>query len=137
MIELTNSTDQTLAPGQSATFDTVILHKGCSECHRNNSGSINLTKNNAIYEVEFYANIGGTAAGDAQIGITLDGSPLTETNAITVTATAGDLNRVSSSTFVQICCCGVPGTLLLTNTGTTPINLGANPAFKVKMVART
>ena len=136
MIELTNSTDQTLAPGQSATFDTVILHKGCSECHRNNSGAITLTRNNTIYEVEFYANIGGTVAGDAQIGITLDGSPLTETNAMVVTATAGDLSRVSSSTFVPTYCCGVPGTLLLTNTGTTSINLGANPTFKVNKITR-
>lgn len=134
MIELTNSIAQTLAPGQSATFDTVILQTGCAECHRPNSGSITLTRKNTIYEVEFYANVGDTAIGDAQIGITLNGSPLVETNAISTTAAAGDLNRVSSSTFIQTCCCGVPDTLLLTNTGTTTINIGANPIFKVKKI---
>lgn len=135
MIELTNSTDQTLAPGQSATFDTVILHTGCAECHRNNSGSISLTQNNAIYEVSFNCNIGATAAGDGTIGITLDGSPLTETNSIVVTAAAGDLQNVSASTFVKTCCCGNGDNVLLTNNGTTSINLGANPRLSVKRIA--
>lgn len=135
MIELTNSTDQTLAPGQSATFDTVILHTGCAECHRNNSGSISLTQNNAIYEVSFNCNIGATAAGDGTIGITLDGSPLTETNSTVVTAAAGDLQNVSASTFVKTCCCGNGDNVLLTNNGTTSINLGANPRFSVKRTA--
>lgn len=135
MIELTNSTDQTLAPGQSATFDTVILHTGCAECHRNNSGSISLTQNNAIYEVSFNCNIGATVAGDGTIGITLDGSPLTETNSIVVTAAAGDLQNVSASTFVKTCCCGNGDNVLLTNNGTTSINLGANPRLSVKRIA--
>jgi len=133
MIELSNSIAQTLAPGQSAIFDTVILHVGCTECHRNNSGSINLNQNNAVYEISFNGNIGGTAAGDATIGITLDGAPLPETNSTVVTATAGDLQNVSASTFVKTCCCGNGNTVLLTNTGTTEINLGANPRLSVKM----
>lgn len=135
MIELTNSTDQTLAPGQSATFDTVILHTGCAECHRNNSGSIGLTQNNAIYEVSFNCNIGATATGDGTIGITLDGSPLTETNSIVVTAAAGDLQNVSASTFVKTCCCGNGDNILLTNNGITSINLGQYPRLSVKRIA--
>ena len=134
MTELTNSNAQVLAAGQSAVFDTVILHTGCAECHRNNSGSINLTQNNAIYEVSFNCNIGGVAAGDATIGITLDGAPLTETNANVVTVTAGDLQNVSGSTFVKTCCCGNGDTVLLTNTGTASINLGEYPRFSVKRI---
>lgn len=135
MIALTNSTNQVLAAGQSATFDIVILHTGCAECHRKNSGSINLTKSNATYRISFNANIGGTAEGPAQIGITLDGSPLSETNCIVTTAAAGDLDTAAASTFVKTCCCGNPGTILLTNTGTTEINIGENPNLNVERVA--
>ena len=135
MIELSNTNAQVLAPGQSATFDTVILHTGCAECYRKNSGSIVLTQNNAIYEISYNANIGATAAGDAMLGLSLDGTPLLETNAMTVTAAAGDLANVSSSTFVRTCCCGNGGTITLTNTGTTTINLGINSRLSIKRIA--
>ena len=137
MIELSNTNAQTLAAGQSMIFDTVLLHTGCAECHRINSGSINLTQRNAIYEISFNCNIGATTAGDtATLGITLDGSPLQETNAITVTAAAGDLQNVSTSTFVKTCCCNnVANTILLTNTGTTAINIGEFPRLSVKRIA--
>lgn len=135
MIELSNTNAQILAAGQSALFDTVILHTGCAECHRQNSGTINLTQKNAIYEVSFNCNIGGVAAGDGQISITLDGSPLPETTALTVIAAAGDLVNVSGETFVKTCCCGNFGAILLTNTGTTDINLGASPRLTVRRIA--
>jgi hypothetical protein len=135
MIELSNTNAQVLAPGQSATFDIVILHTGCAECHRNNSGAIALTQKNAIYELSYNANIGATAAGDAQLGLSLDSTPLPETNAITVTATAGDLANVSASTFVRTCCCGNGGIVTLTNTGTTTINLAANSRLSIKRIA--
>ena len=136
MIELSNTNAQVLAAGQSLNFDTILLHTGCAECHRNNSGSINLTQRNAIYEVSFNCNIGATTAGEtAQIGITIDGSPLQETNAIKVTAVEGDLENVSAATFVKTCCCTVASTILLTNTGTTEINIGAYPRLSVKRIA--
>lgn len=135
MIELSNTNAQVLAAGQSVIFDTILLHTGCGECHRNNSAAINLAQKNAIYEVSFNANIGGTAAGDAQLAITLDGSPLQETTGITVTATAGELRNVAGSTFVRTCCCSGANTILLTNTGTTEINVGANPRLSVKRIA--
>ena len=36
MIQVSNSTTQTLAPGQSLTFDSVLLKSGCAEAHRVN-----------------------------------------------------------------------------------------------------
>ena len=135
MIELSNTNAQVLAAGQSVIFDTVLLHTGCGECHRNNSASVNLAQKNAIYEVSFNANIGGTAAGEAQLAITLDGSPLQETTGKTVTATAGDLRSVSGATFVKTCCCNGANTILLTNTGTTEINVDANSRLSIKRVA--
>lgn len=136
MIELSNTNAQTLAAGQSMTFDTVLLHTGCAECHRINSGSINLTQKNAIYEISFNCNIGATTAGDtAQVAITIDGAPLPETTAIRTTTAAGDLDNASAQTFVRTCCCIVPNTILLTNTGTTTINVGVYPRISVKRCA--
>ncbi len=135
MIELSNSDAQVLAPGQSATFDTVILHTGSAECHRINSGSINLTRKNAIYRVGYNVNIGGVEEGDAQIAIALDGAPLPETTQKVITVAAGDLEGVSAETFVKTCCCGCLGSITLTNTGTTSINLDKNPRFSVKRAA--
>lgn len=135
MIVLSNSNAQVLAAGQSATFNFVILHTGCGECYRPNSGAVNLIQNNAIYEVGYNCNIGGTAEGDAQIAISLDGTPLSETTQKVVTAAAGDLEGVSASTYVKTCCHGFAGIITLTNTGTTEINLDANPKLSVKRVA--
>ena len=136
MIELSNTNAQVLAAGQSATFDTVLLHTGCAECYRQNSGLVALTQRNAIYEISFNCNIGTTAAGGtAQIGITLSGAPLEETNAIVPTVAAGDLANVSGETFVKTCCCNAANTILLTNTGTTEINVDANGRLSIKRVA--
>lgn len=136
MIVLSNSIAQTLAPGQSLTFDTIILHTGCGECHRPNSGLVNLRAQNGIYEVNFGANIGAeSAAGEAQLNIMLDGSPLGETPMISTNTVAGDLNRVSSTTAVRTCCCGGADAITIANTGTTTITVGANPCLYVKRVA--
>lgn len=135
MIELSNTNAQVLAAGQSVIFDTVLLHTGCGECHRPNSGAVNLAQKNGIYEVSFNANIGATAAGDGQLAITLDGSPLQETTGKVVTATAGDLQNISGNTFVKTCCCNTANTILLTNTGTTEINIDVFPRLSIKRIA--
>ena len=136
MIELSNTNAQVLPAGQSAVFNLVLLHTGCAECHRPTSGVINLAQKNAIYEVSYNANIGATTAGEtAQIAITFDNSPLQETTGLKITAAAGDLENVSASTFVKTCCCSAAGSILLTNTGTTEINIGAYPRLSVKRVA--
>lgn len=135
MIELSNTNAQVLAAGQSVIFDTVLLHTGCGECHRPNSGSVNLAQKRAIYEISYNANIGGTAAGNAQLAITLDSSPLPETTGKTVSAAAGDLQSVSGSTFVQTCCCNAANSILLTNTGTTEINVDISSRLSIKRIA--
>lgn len=135
MIELSNTNAQTLAAGQSLLFDTILLHTGCGECHRPNTGSVNLIQKKAIYEVSFNANIGGTAAGDAQLAITLDNALLPETVSKVVTATAGDLQNVSANTFIQTCCCNTANSIFLTNTGTTEINVDTSARLSVKRIA--
>ena len=75
MIVLSNSTEQTLSPGQSLTFDLVKLHTGCAERHRPGTGSVKL-RCNGVYEVYFGGNIGGHASGLAQLLVELCGDPL-------------------------------------------------------------
>lgn len=134
MIILSNSVAQTLGPGQSATFDTIILKTSKAECFRRNTGAVRLRFSGAIYNVYAGANIGATAAGPAQIAIAFDGSPLLETTMISQTAAAGDLNNVSRETGIETGCCN-GGAVTLINTGTSEITLDANPILYIKRVA--
>ena len=134
MIELSNTTAQTLQPGQSLTFDTVILRSGCGEAHRKNSGIVTLRASCATYEAHFAANVTGTAAGPVQLAIALDGEPLPETTMIASVAAAGDLDNVATATLVRTGC-GCCPRLSVVNSGTVPVTVGANPSFFVKRVA--
>lgn len=134
MIILTNSIAQTLAPGQSATFDNALLKCGRSECWRNGSGAVRLNRDCSVYDISFHGNIGSTTVGTAQIAISLDSSPLLETTMISETAAVGDLNNVGTHTGVRTCCGGCES-LTVTNTGTTTVTLGANPSFFIKRIA--
>lgn len=134
MIEVSNTTAQTLTPGQSITFDAVILKSGCGEAHRRNSGVVTLRANNATYELHFAGNITGTAAGPVQLAIELDGEPLQETTMMIPVQTAGNVSNVSTATLVRTCdgCCGH---VTVTNTGTSSVVVEPNSAFFVKRVA--
>lgn len=134
MIELSNTTVQTLAAGQSLTFDTVILKTGCAEAHRTNSGIVTLRANCGIYEIHFTANVTSTVAGPVQLIIDLDGEPLQETLMNSTVTTAGDANNVAAATLIRTgcdCCSRVN----VTNNGTTDVTVSANPALFVKRVA--
>lgn len=134
MIELSNTAAQTIAPGQSLTFDTVLLKTGCAEAHRTSSGIITLKANCAVYEIHFAANISATTAGTAQLAISLDGEPLLETTMINSIGTAGDPENAATATLVKTGC-GCCGKISVTNTGTTSVIVSPNPALFVKRVA--
>ncbi len=131
MIELSNTTEQTLQPGQSLVFDEVILKSGGCECHRNNSSSVKL-RNNGLYAVSFYGNIGGeTAATAVQLAIALGGSALPETTMISVPVAVADRNNVAASTRLRNCC-GDYDRVSVVNTGTVPVVIAPNSAFIVE-----
>lgn len=131
MIILSNTNAQTLAPGQSVVWDTVVRHTGSGECFRGNSSGVRLRASgcNVSYDISYSANIGATAPGQAQLALQIGGGTLAETTAISTTAAAGDLNNVSSGTNVG--CCEVGETVVLTNTGTTTITVGADAVLKI------
>ncbi len=134
MIELSNTTEQTLTSGQSITFNTVLLHTGNGECYRSNTGSVKM-RANGIYEVKFNGNISGATAGTAvQLAIQQGGVILPETTMIVTPAVANDTNNVSCSTLIKNCC-GDYDRVTIVNTGTMDVNIHSNPVFIVRRVS--
>lgn len=131
MIELSNTAEQTVQPGQPIIFDEVILKVGCCECHRRNTGNVKM-RSNGIYALSFSGNIGGeTAATPVQLAIAVGGSPLPETTMISVPAAVADRNSVSTTTRLKNCC-GDYDNASVINTGTVPVVIGANSSFIVE-----
>lgn len=134
MIVLSNTTDQTIQPGQAITFNTVVLHTGNGECHRPGTSSVKM-KCNGIYELFFAGNIGATTeTTQVEIAIQVGGETLPETRMISMSEAAGDLNNVSTKTGWKNTCCDYDR-VTITNIGTVPVNIGANPTFFVKRLA--
>ena len=127
MISLSNTTAQTLEPGQSITFNTVLLHSGCAECHRPNTSSVKL-RAKGIYDIHFSANIAATAVGIAQLSIQIGGDTLNESTMIVTTATANSLNNVATAIPVKNCCDDFDR-VTVTNTGSTTVLVGENPVL--------
>lgn len=131
MIKLSNTIAQTVPVGQSLTFNQVLLHTGCGECHRANSGAIKM-RGNGVYEVGFSANVtGATAAVPVQLTLAFGGDLAPETTMVYTPAAANAVGRVSIVDPVRNCC-GDYDRVTVVNTGTTPIIISANPLFFVK-----
>ncbi len=134
MIVLSNTTDQTIQPGQAITFNTVVLHTGNGECHRPGTSSVKM-KCNGIYELYFGGNIGATTQETGvEIAIQVGGETLPETRMISMSEAAGDLNNVSAKTGWKNTCCDYDR-VTVTNIGTVPVNIGANPTLFIKRMA--
>lgn len=134
MIVLSNTTAQTLQPGQAITFDTVVLHSGTGECHRKGTSSVKM-KAHGIYEVSFHGQItAGTAAQTPQLNIALGGDILAETIMRYTVPTAGYVGNVGTKTEIKNCCCDYDR-LTVVNSGTTPVIVDPNTSFVVKRVS--
>ncbi len=138
MLELTNTTVQTLAPGASASFDTVVAKTGCDVCHRCGSGLVQLEGhgthcNPAKYHVAVSGNIGGGAGTQANVAIAINGETLNETVRTATITAATDVFPFAAQTNLKECgsCCD---TVSVRNVGTTPITL-SNLSFTVRRTA--
>ena len=131
MIVLSNTTAQTIQPGAAVTFDAVKLHTGCGEFHRTGSGSVRLRA--GLYAFEFTGNVGGTAATQPNLAIAVDGDVLPDTTMTETIALATDVHNVHAST--KFCNRFGGSTVTVVNTGTTPVELAANPALVIKREA--
>lgn len=131
MIVLSNTTAQTIQPGAAATFDVVKLHTGCGEFHRAGSGSVRLRA--GLYAFDFTGNAGGAAGTQPKLAIAVDGGTLLETAMAETLALATDVHNVHAST--KFCNRFGGSTVAVVNTGSTPVELAANPALVVKREA--
>lgn len=131
MIVLSNSTAQTLSPGQSMTFDEFLLHTGCGECWRKNTGSVKL-RSNGVYEIHFSANVdGATAEGPVELALSLGDAAMPET---TMISSVTGVNNVATATAIKNCC-GDYDRVSVKNTGTTTVTISANPVLYIKRVS--
>ena len=134
MIKLTNLTAQTVQPGESVTFSTIMRKSGCAECFRLGTSSVKLCKRPASYEAVFQANVTTDTAGIAQLSFGLSGDILPESTMVRQIATANAFDSISLSDLISINCCDFDR-LSVTNTGTIPVIISTNPLFYVKRVS--
>lgn len=135
MTVLYTTTEKTLQPGQTLVFD-AIRQSGCSEEVNSTAPSQIALAPNGMFNVTMSGNIGGTTAATAvQIQTMANGVAIPEMLAISVPAAVGDLNAVSRETAVSTnrnrCFSTGSETLAVTNTGTTPVVVGAGFSLKV------
>lgn len=135
MIELINTTEQTVAVGQSVVYDNAVFRSRCgSENYRGDGGQIKLTRP-GVYRVSFNGNIAiptGETVGEISVGITQDGEVLNGTIARVTPAAVEEFFNVSMQTLVAVNCnCCVP--VAIRNTADIPI-LVDNPNINVVRV---
>lgn len=131
MIELSNSTAQTIPVGGTVTFDKVLLHSGCRECHNPMVPNSVKLRGKGIYDIEFHGNITSVAAGNVlQLAVAVAESPLPQTAMNATPAAAGTLVNVSAGTYLRNCCCDLDR-VSVRNTGTTPVVLAPNSSFRI------
>lgn len=135
MIQLSNTTAQTLAVGQSVTFNTVLMKTGCAECHRKNTGSVKLCAKGGIYQLNFSANVSGATAGvPVQLTVQLGGDNVPESTMIFTPALANGVGQVNAVMPIRNNCCDYDR-ITIVNTGTTAITINANPNLFIKRIA--
>ena len=135
MIQLITTTEQTLAPGQSITFEQYTQTKNsCCSMGRVTPSSLVL-KQNGIYQVSFGANIGGpTAATPVQLSIEVAGSPVSGGTMMSTPAATTDFNSVSRMIPV-VNGCGYAVTVTVTNSGANSVIVAPGAVLSVTRIA--
>lgn len=132
MILLSNTTAQTLQPGQAVTFDLVKLKAGCGECWNKQLPNSVKLRGNGTWDLSFSGNVTSDKAGAlTQMAIAVEGQPLVETAMNRTIAAANNLENISTETAYKVGCCDL-NRLSVINTGTVPVTLAPNSAFLVE-----
>lgn len=138
MILISNSTAQTLTPGQAITFDTVLLKSGDGECcHNNAARTLTFAKLRkcGFYDILYQANIAVTTAAVGQLSIQIDGVTLPETTTTFIPAAANtDFASVNRETVVFNTCNEV-STVTVVNTGTTNVVVNPNATLLIRRIS--
>lgn len=133
MLQLSNTTAQTLQPGQSLAFDNVVLSTNDGICFNKQAPNTVKLCARGNYDVTFHANITGAAAAALQLAIALSGYPNPQTAMNAVPAAEGDLENVSAELPIRRCCCDL-NRLAIVNSGTTPVTIAPGSSLVVKGV---
>lgn len=137
MIELTNSTAQTLQPGQALTFDAIpLLKTGCNECFNKllpTSVKLRSSGCNPIYNVEFHANITSNAAATpVELSLAIANTALLGTSMDATPAAAGDAVNVSAGKYIPVGCCECNlDRVSVINSGTNPVVVNPGSLLRI------
>lgn len=128
MLNLSNTTEQVLEPGQSITFDLVLL-KTCSNAERHRVGSANTELlNGSIFNIDFSTNLAGDAQGEVELSVMLNGEALPAANMVETVAAANNIYNVARP-GIKVRKIGCVNTISVRNTGTTNIIIPAKASL--------
>lgn len=133
MIVLSNTTAQTLTPGESLIFDNTVIQSGCAEHHADNSSSVLMLKP-GMYEIHFTGNVAGIEdESTLRLGIRVGSNTLSETTMMKMACVKEYYSNVASVTIVR---CETKGKDIgVTNIGAVPIVIAPHSSIFVKRVA--
>lgn len=133
MVQLSNSTAITLAPGATASFDKASINNGGCTCYRNLSPGVKMTSR-GTYLIMFSGNISGAAAGTpVQLAFSIGGTAVPQSTMISTPAAANDVNNVSKQLYYPNCCDDFDRVSVVNN-GTVDVTIAPNATFSVKKV---
>lgn len=124
MIEIINTTPQTVAVGQNVLFAQTAVKGGCAERHRGGSGQVTLVKPGR-YLITFSGNVavpdGGTV-GEVSLGIARAGEIIPGTVMRATPVAVEQYFNVSAQTYVDVYC-NCCETVSIENAGTIPVSV--------------
>ena len=133
MIVLSNTTAQTLKPGESLIFDNTVIQSGCAEYHSDHSSSVLILKP-GMYEIHFTGNVAGIEdESTLRLGIRVGSNTLSETTMMKTVCHKEHYSNVAAATIVR---CDTKGKAIgVTNIGAVPIVIAPHSSIFVKRVA--
>lgn len=134
MLQLITTAQQTLAVGQSLTFDQFTQSRNSCCSISRITESVTALKG-GIYAVSFGANIGGTtAATPVQIAIEVAGSATPGGTMQSTPAATTDFNSVSRTIPISNSC-GFAVSVTVTNNGTAPVVVNPGATLFIHRIA--
>lgn len=133
MIQVSNSTAQTLQPGQALVFDNTGSTGNCGVCWNKLSPTVVKLCAKRSYDITFHGNITGTAGDQLTLALALSGNVVPTTGMAAVPAADGNLFNVSAEIPLRNCC-GDLDRISVINAGSTPVTVAANSVLIVKGV---
>lgn len=131
MLVLSNINAQLLQPGQSITFDKVILDCGYGECFNSQSPKSAKLCAKGVYALSFSGNVtSGTVGDQLQLAIAVGNQPLIYSAMNATVSTANGLENISTEIRYRNCCCDMDRVSII-NTGAVPVTIAPNSAFVI------